>query len=130
MTIEHEEQIDISPDNILRVVQMKRMKMLLGKEKIEKDSRYLMNELAETAVACKKIESDENIAKDENDISIEIIKAIGQIGANPFHRSVLGEGVLLSPPEPEVPTITLVPGENSTDQEELDYSNFITNRKK
>lgn len=124
-----ESQIDISPDNILKTVQTKRMMMLLGKEKIEKDERYLMNELAETAVACKKIESDENIAKDENEISVEIIKAIGALTGNPFHRSVIGEAAA-AVIEPEVPKIDLVPGEISTDSEELEYSNFITNRKK
>lgn len=123
-----EEQIDISPDNILKAVQTKRMRMLLGMEVIKKDERYLMNELAETAVACKKIESDENIAKDDNNVSLEIVKALGQLGGNPFHRSIIGEGsVVLAPPE--VPAIELVPGENSKEHEELEYDNFISKRK-
>lgn len=119
-----ETDIDISPNAVLKVVQEKRMRMLLDVEKIEKDKRYLMNELAETAVAVLKIETDKEIATDEKEAALATAKAISSITFNPYHKDFIKdrESAVI---DPEIPKVETLPGETSRDLETFEYSDFI-----
>lgn len=118
-------KLDISADAILNTVQEKRLKMLLGYEEYDKNSRYLMNELAETAVQVKKIESDEEIAGDETSAALALATVIANMDSNPFAR--VREGVIIDH-KPDLPAIEIKPGETSTENDPLEYDEFVVKR--
>lgn len=122
-TAKNEEPLDISPDAVIKAVQTKRMRMLLGTEDIDKNQRYLMNELSETAVQCKKIESDEKVAGDDREAAVAISNVLANIQGNPFYvPGGRSDGPFI---EPTVPTPNTVPGETGVEIEELNYSDFV-----
>ncbi len=123
-----EQVIDISPDALISCIQEKRMRMLLDIDKVDKDKRYLMNEIAETAVACKKIKSDENISNGESESASAIANAIAGLGYNPFHADHL-KGVERKPIEaPALPNVDIKPGETSTDLQVFNYENIMNKK--
>lgn len=121
--------LDISADGILNTVQTKRLKMLLGLEEIDKNKRYLMNELSETAVAIKKIESEEDIAVGNKEGMDAVAEAIRNLNGNPYHRSQIinGESTVV---DPEVPAIEIKPEEDSLELASLNYETFIPKKTK
>lgn len=116
-----DEDLDISPAALIKTVQTKRLKMLLGTEDMDKHKRYLMNEISETAVQCLKIESDEKTAGDDRDAAIAIASVIGGLKENPFYVAGGRANTVMV----EVPDVPLLPGETGTELEILKYSDFV-----
>lgn len=114
---------DITPEAILKTVQSKRLGMLLGHEQIDKGERYLMNELAETAVQCRKIESDEEIAGDDRDTALAFANIISNMDHNPLlgDSTIEGEFEVIAP---DLPAIEVMPGEAGLEMEDLNYEDF------
>ena len=124
----NDEPLDISPEAIIKAVQTKRMRMLLGKEDVDKNARYLMNELAETAVQCRKIESDEKISGDDRETAIAISNVLAKIDRNPYYDKG-GRNKDMPVVVPVLPSTEIVPGEMGKEIEDLDYSEFVETKK-
>lgn len=103
--------------------------MLIGVEDIDKNKRYLMNELSETAVQCKKIESDEKVAGDDREAAQAFAKIIANMDSNPFKKPAIEGEATRMLIEPTIAPVTLLPGESGLEMEELDYKDFVNDKK-
>lgn len=108
---------DISPDAILSEVQTQRLKALKSLRTPDKDTMMLMRDMATTAVAQKRIDTDKESAAGQNEAAMAMANALKGI-SNPFDRSKeIEDGYVVEASfkaaEIELPAIEIVPGETS-----------------
>jgi UDP-N-acetylmuramyl tripeptide synthase len=119
---------DISPVNVIRTVQEKRLALLNNPgEGIDKDMLMLMRDMAKTSMdEMRLVQEDEN-AKTDQEIARAMVKATAT-GKNPFVSEGTKRDVAVEVDDSDIGELTLVEGETSTEKSNTTYNEFMTDK--
>lgn len=101
---------ELTPDALIKRVQRHRLQLLLGgKGDLDPTEILLLNSIASTAVAVKRITTDDNNSAADREISQALVESLSHIKNDPF---VSVSGYLHHPNHaPQLPAIDIVPDE-------------------
>lgn len=76
---------ELSPDALIKTVQRHRLHLLRShKNDIDPNELLLLNSIASTAVAVKRITTDDNNSAADRDISKALVESLARISVDPF----------------------------------------------
>ena len=116
---------NLSPDTLIDLAQRERLALLIKPDIDDKLKIAILNGIAMTAVAVKKINTDTNNANADREVAAAISTVIKNITGNPFIISVDTNYRANTHQAPEVPAIVLVEDETSTALSNLDFDKII-----
>mgnify|MGYP000008787150 CR=1 FL=1 len=119
-------EIDITPANIIRAVQTKRMQLLNDDiSDIDKDRLMLMRDLSKSAVDELKLSVDGDGVKAQRELAISLAKLVTKSSNNPFISDVpVSREVMVD--EDNLPDIEPVDGETDTTLCTLTYNELYS----
>lgn len=74
--------LDVSPDNVIDVVQKQRMAMLLSKSPLDKVELKLMDDMAKTSISQKRLDADADAANSDAALAAALAQVLLE-GKNP-----------------------------------------------
>ncbi len=97
--------IDISPAAILNATQSQRMAMILqGTMTVDKDYLKLLKDADQTAIGQLRIQTDNENAAADREVSMAIAATIGRTNTNPFQQVPNGDLIKdVTPPRLDTP---------------------------
>lgn len=101
---------ELTPDALIKTVQRHRLQLLRGdKGSLDQTEILLLNSIASTAVAVKRITTDDNNSAADREVSQALVESLGRIKNDPF-VSVTGHTHYVNH-APQLPAIDMVPDE-------------------
>lgn len=119
VTISDEE---LQPDNIIKLIQKRRMNILMSAADIDKSEILLMNSITKTAIDTKRINVDDSNSAADRDIAASLVKAVGSLNDNPFLKSNLDNNIESNFRAVALPDIEVIHEETSRDLAVLEYN--------
>lgn len=68
--------LDVTPDNVIDIVQKQRMALLLTKAPLDKTELKLMDDMAKTSISQKRLSADEKAAESDSALASALAKLI------------------------------------------------------
>ena len=116
---------DLSSDNLINFAQKERLLMLTEEEVEPKLKLSILNSIAGTAVAVKRITSDDANANNDREVASALNEVLKNIVGNPFLKQPSADNSVHQFPQPEVPAVELVFEETSTTLANIDLAEVM-----
>ena len=122
--------LDTTPASVLRLVQERRLALVNGKaELIDKNQVQVLRDLAKTSIDELRVNVEAEGLELEREMAQAFTRIASRVAANPYLQEGGGtrEAPILS--DEELPDVTLVEGETSTEPSDLDFKSFTDTTK-
>jgi ATP-dependent exoDNAse (exonuclease V) alpha subunit len=116
------EEYDVNPASIIKLVQEKRLKLLLEDIEVDKDRLLLMRDLANTALKENQIMVEEGGVKAQKELAEALANLVTQSRTNPFQQE---GGQPKQVALEELPEFEISDDECAIEAEPLNYETFM-----